>query len=78
MDVNLRLQQLAGVKSQTYHHLGGTLLLVNSSFTPRPELLCMILLYSPSSSSEVSKNEAAGEAGDFGGGPCVAAILSSA
>lgn len=38
----------------------------------------MILLYSPSSSSEMSKNEATGEAGDFGGGPCVAAILSPA
>ncbi len=28
-----------------------TLLLENSSLTPRPELLCMIVLYSPSSSS---------------------------
>lgn len=28
-----------------------TLLLENSSFTPRPELLCMIVLYSPSSLS---------------------------
>ena len=28
-----------------------TLLLEKSSFTPRPELLCMIVLYSPSSSS---------------------------
>ena len=28
-----------------------TLLLEKSSFTPRPELLCMMVLYSPSSSS---------------------------
>jgi hypothetical protein len=31
--------------------IGRTLLLEKSSLTPRPELLCIIVLYSPSSSS---------------------------
>ena len=47
-----------------------TLLLENKSFTPRPELLCIMVLYSSSSSSLKSYNEAVGEvgrAGDIGG-----------
>ena len=47
-----------------------TLLLENNSFTPRPELLCIIVLYSSSSSSLRSYTEAVGEVGrggDMGG-----------
>lgn len=54
-------------RSRTSRQHALTLLFENSSFTPLPELMCFIVLYSPSSSSLISYNEADGDGGVGGG-----------
>ena len=49
MDVDLEWYELWSLSCQSGDVR--TLLFEKSSFTPRPELLCIIVLYSPSSSS---------------------------
>lgn len=50
MDVNLLEDESVLNRYQAWQR-ERTLLFENNSFTPRPELLCIIVLYSPSSSS---------------------------
>lgn len=52
MDVDLRMCQLdSGICVLRIARLGLALLLENSNFTPLPVVMCVMVLYSPSSSS---------------------------
>lgn len=58
IDLSIRLFKRPGILGT--HH---TLLFEYTSFTPLPDTLCIIVLYSPSSSSLRSKTEVDGDKG---------------